>query len=165
MAGPELDTAAVPEEEPINEIDHSVNIEMTSSQSILPPNRFELELEFIQCLASPAYLHHLATTGVLQEAAFLEFLEYLQYWKKPEYVKYLSYPHCLYFLELLLENSTFRRELGNIPFRDFVHSQQFYSWQHRARRLYGEGLVKEEEEESSAMKMDENIEEGTKSQS
>lgn len=111
-----------------------------------------------------AYLHHLATTGVLQETAFLEYLKYLQYWKKPEYVKYLSYPHCLYFLELLLENSTFRRELGNIPFRDFVHSQQFYSWQHRARRLYGEGLAKEEEGESSAMKIDENIDEGTKSQ-
>lgn len=56
MAGPELDRAAVPKEEPKNEIDHSVNIEMTSSQSELPPNRFELELEFIQCLASPGAL-------------------------------------------------------------------------------------------------------------
>ena len=114
-------------------------------QQDLPPNRFELELEFIQCLASPAYLHHLATTGVLQESSFLEFLEYLQYWKQPEYVQYLSYPHCLHFLDILLNNSTFRRELANIPFRNFVHEQQFYSWQRRAATLYGEGLPKEED--------------------
>ena len=110
----------------------------------LPANRFELELEFIQCLASPAYLHHLATTGVLQDAAFLEYLEYLQYWKQEEYVKFLSYPHCLYFLDLLLKSPTFRRELANVSFRNFVHEQQFYSWQHRARILSGEGLPKEE---------------------
>ncbi|KAI2488928.1 Mediator complex subunit 20 [Fragilaria crotonensis] len=110
----------------------------------LPTNRFELELEFIQCLASPAYLHHLATTGVLQETAFLDFLEYLQYWKKEEYARFLSFPHCLYFLDLLLKNPTFRRELANVPFRNFVHEQQFYSWQHRAKRLSGEGLPKEE---------------------
>lgn len=110
----------------------------------LPSNRFELELEFVQCLASPAYLHHLATTGVLAEPSFLAFLEYLQYWKEPQYVKYLSYPHCLHFLNLLIHNSTFRRELAMIPFRNFVHEQQFYSWQHRARQLYGGGLPVEE---------------------
>jgi mediator of RNA polymerase II transcription subunit 31 len=115
-----------------------------SATTKIPANQFELELEFIQCLASPAYLHHLATTGVFQEASFLEYLEYLQYWKKPEYVKYLSYPHCLYFLDLLLNNPTFRRELANIPFRNFVHEQQFYSWQHRARTLSGQGLPPEE---------------------
>lgn len=120
---------------------------MSTSETELPSNRFELELEFIQCLASPAYLHHLATTGVLQEEAFLEYLEYLQYWKKPEYTKFLSFPHCLYFLDLLLKSPTFRREMGQIPFRNFVHEQQFYSWQHRARTLYGQGLPKEENEE------------------
>jgi mediator of RNA polymerase II transcription subunit 31 len=129
---------------------------MTSTTE-LPSNRFELELEFIQCLASPAYLHHLATTGVLQEAAFLEYLEYLQYWKKEEYAKYLSFPHSLYFLDLLLKSPTFRRELANIPFRNFVHEQQFYSWQHRARILSGQGLPKEEEQqkEDDPMKQEE----------
>jgi mediator of RNA polymerase II transcription subunit 31 len=115
----------------------------------LPEKRFELELEFIQCLASPAYLHHLATTGILQETAFLDFLRYLQYWKLPEYVKYISFPHCLYFLDLLLESPTFRRELGNVAFRNFVHEQQFYSWQHRARTLYGQGLAEGDKEPSS----------------
>jgi len=113
-------------------------------------------------LASPAYLHHLATTGVLQEDAFLEYLEYLQYWKRPEYVKYLSFPHCLYFLDLLLKNETFRREMAQTSFRNFVHEQQFYSWQHRARTLYGQGLPIEIAEETKEEKDDddEGIEDG-----
>lgn len=109
----------------------------------LPLNRFELELEFVQCLASPAYLHHLATTGVLGEPSFLQFLKYLQYWKQPQYSRFLQYPHCLYFLDLLCENATFKRELANVSFRNFVHEQQFYSWQYRASTLYGIGLPPE----------------------
>lgn len=126
----------------------------------LPANRFELELEFIQCLASPAYLHHLATTGVLQETAFLDYLEYLQYWKNAEYAKYLSFPHCLYFLDLLLKSPTFRRELANVSFRNFVHEQQFYSWQHRAKTLSGEGLPKEEAPPSTDTQMEEEQKDG-----
>jgi len=132
-----------------------------SNQQSLPENRFELELEFIQCLASPAYLHHLATIGVLADRDFLDFLEYLQYWKQPEYVKYLNYPHCLYFLDLLLNNPIFRRELANVSFRNFVHEQQFYSWQHRARTLYGQGLpteiTEEKEEEPTANDIDQGM--------
>ncbi|KAL9187455.1 hypothetical protein ACHAXT_001558 [Thalassiosira profunda] len=144
---------------------------VASSSSIsLPPNRFELELEFVQSLASPAYLHHLATSGVLHQQSFLDFLRYLRYWKQPQYAKYLLYPHCLYFLDLLVppdadpddaeagdegegkkgknNNSSggvfdsgeaFRREMAQVPFRNFVHEQQFYSWQYRSARLYGRG--------------------------
>eukprot|EP00581_Thalassiosira_minuscula_P007746 CAMPEP_0183710804 /NCGR_PEP_ID=MMETSP0737-20130205/6447_1 /TAXON_ID=385413 /ORGANISM="Thalassiosira miniscula, Strain CCMP1093" /LENGTH=142 /DNA_ID=CAMNT_0025939147 /DNA_START=24 /DNA_END=449 /DNA_ORIENTATION=- len=71
----------------------------------LPPNRFELELEFVQSLASPAYLHYLATSGILYQSSFLDFLRYLRYWKQPQYAKYLLYPHCLYFLDLLVPPS------------------------------------------------------------
>mmetsp|Transcript_17043 Transcript_17043/g.32253 ORF Transcript_17043/g.32253 Transcript_17043/m.32253 type:complete len:174 (-) Transcript_17043:38-559(-) len=110
---------------------------------LLPDNlkRFALELEFVQALASPAYLHHLATQGYLQDEAFLNFLKYLRYWTKPEYAKYISYPHCLYFLDLLtnVKCETFRKELVNLSFRDFVHQQQFYNWQYRSRVLYGKG--------------------------
>ena len=105
-----------------------------------PENRFELELEFVQCLASPAYLHHLATTSVLAESSFLQFLEYLQYWKRPEYARLIQYPHCLFFLDQLINNPVFRRELANVSFRNFIHEQQFYSWQYRARKLYGQGI-------------------------
>ena len=107
----------------------------------LPPNRFELELEFLQCLASPVYLHYLATTGLLNDSQFLAFLEYLKYWKRPEYVRFVTYPNALYFLELLTSNERFRRELANVAFRNFIHEQQFYSWQHRSRRLYTGGDV------------------------
>jgi mediator of RNA polymerase II transcription subunit 31 len=115
-----------------------------ASEHDLPDNRFELELEFVQCLASPAYLHHLATTGILGETSFIEFLKYLQYWKQPEYVRLLQYPHCLFFLDLLINNTVFRRELANVSFRNFIHEQQFYNWQHRARNLYGQGLPPED---------------------
>mmetsp|Transcript_16021 Transcript_16021/g.33880 ORF Transcript_16021/g.33880 Transcript_16021/m.33880 type:complete len:217 (+) Transcript_16021:147-797(+) len=170
----------------------AINVASTSSSSssvvpstpsiALPPNRFELELEFVQSLASPAYLHYLATSGTLYQQTFLDFLRYLRYWKEPQYAKYLLYPHCLYFLDLLVppesdpevekedggcaeesrdgcggekgkkhgnEQSTtttttdsgeaFRREMAQIPFRNFVHEQQFYSWQFRSARLYGRG--------------------------
>ena len=46
----------------------------------------------------------------------------------------------------------FRREMAQLPFRNFVHEQQFYSWQFRSARLYGRGaagdVVKEEGGES-----------------
>lgn len=122
-----------------------------------------LQLEFVQSLASPAYLHYLATSGILYQSSFLDFLRYLRYWKRPEYAKYLQYPHCLYFLDLLVPPSSdsledvdssdndggtgvaagvdsgeaFRREIAQVPFRNFVHEQQFYSWQFRSARLYG----------------------------
>ena len=81
-------------------------------------NRFELELEFIQSLANPRYLHHLATTttssknnnnnnedddddkepiDILNSKEMIEYLSYLQYWyRDPRYSKYILYPHCLY---------------------------------------------------------------------
>ena len=43
------------------------------------------------------------------------------------------------FLDLLLTNETFRRELNSVQFRNFLHEQQFYSWQSRSRHLYGAG--------------------------
>lgn len=33
----------------------------------------------------------------------------------------------------------FRREMAQVQFRNFVHEQQFYSWQFRSSRLYGRG--------------------------
>ena len=116
-----------------------------------PPDlkRFELELEFLQSLASPAYLHHLATQGYFQDPAFLTYLEYLKYWKSPEYAKYITFPHCLYFLDLLCENETFRMELAKIEFRNFLHEQQFYSWQYRSRVLYGSGVNTKDDEDGN----------------
>ena len=41
---------------------------------------------------------------------------------------------------------TFRREMAQVQFRNFVHEQQFYSWQYRSARLYGGGEKQTEEQ-------------------
>lgn len=146
----------------------------SSSISSLPDNRFELELEFVQALASPAYLHFLATSKteegdrlLLQEPAFQAYLQYLfQTWTKPEYSRFLSYPHALYFLELLIEKPSIIVKEWTLPqFRNFCHQQQFLAWQHRHATLYGRGgLIQEQpavlqgtpaEEQQQQMTLDE----------
>ncbi|XP_051023599.1 mediator of RNA polymerase II transcription subunit 31 isoform X2 [Acomys russatus] len=52
--------------------------------------RFQLELEFVQCLANPNYLNFLAQRGYFKDKAFVNYLKYLLYWKEPEYAKYLK---------------------------------------------------------------------------
>nr|XP_035934280.1 mediator of RNA polymerase II transcription subunit 31 isoform X2 [Halichoerus grypus] len=55
--------------------------------------RFQLELEFVQCLANPNYLNFLAQRGYFKDKAFVNYLKYLLYWKEPEYAKYLNCLH------------------------------------------------------------------------
>jgi mediator of RNA polymerase II transcription subunit 31 len=112
----------------------------------LPSNRFALELEFVQSLASPAYLHFLANNtnmdgvSLLLDTKFKTFLKYLQQtWTRPDYSRYIVYPHALYFLDLLIQNDVFCRELAQVPFRNFCHQQQYYAWQNRFSTLYGVG--------------------------
>ncbi|KAF5619318.1 SOH1 [Fusarium sp. NRRL 52700] len=74
-------------------------------------SRFEVELEFVQSLANPAYLNHLASQKLLGQPAFVAYLAYLQYWSKPPYLKYLTYPGpTLRHLELL-QQETFRQQV------------------------------------------------------
>ena len=73
--------------------------------------RFELELEFVQSLANPFYLNHLASQHFFQDPAFIAYLAYLQYFTTQEYVKYLNYPGpSLKALELL-QQERFRQEI------------------------------------------------------
>lgn len=51
--------------------------------------RFELELEFVQALANPFYLHSLSQQGILNQPAFVNYLEYLQYWKAKDYARFI----------------------------------------------------------------------------
>ncbi|EKM54164.1 uncharacterized protein PHACADRAFT_257810 [Phanerochaete carnosa HHB-10118-sp] len=51
--------------------------------------RFELELEFVQSLANPFYLHSLAQQGILKQPAFINFLSHLQYWKEKDYARFI----------------------------------------------------------------------------
>ncbi|KAI1420831.1 SOH1-domain-containing protein [Xylaria sp. FL1777] len=73
--------------------------------------RFEIELEFVQSLANPFYLNHLASQKLLNDPAFVAYLAYLRYWGRPPYIKYLNYPGpTLKHLELLQEER-FRQDI------------------------------------------------------
>lgn len=63
--------------------------------------RFLVELEFVQSLANPDYVVHLWRQGVFERATFRNYLRYLLYWKEPEYIKFIKYPQCLFFLDLI----------------------------------------------------------------
>lgn len=95
--------------------------------------RFQVELEFVQCLANPNYLNFLAQRGYFKDPAFVNYLKYLQYWKEPEYARYLKYPMCLYFLELL-QHDHFRKEIVNAQCTKFIDEQQLLHWQHYTRK-------------------------------
>ncbi|CZS98599.1 hypothetical protein WAI453_001954 [Rhynchosporium graminicola] len=73
--------------------------------------RFEIELEFVQALASPFYLNHLASQKYLEDPAFIAYISYLQYWQHPPYAKFLNYPGpTLKNLELL-QQERFRADI------------------------------------------------------
>ncbi|KAK7082896.1 Mediator of RNA polymerase II transcription subunit 31 [Halocaridina rubra] len=95
--------------------------------------RFQIELEFVQCLANPNYLLFLAQRGYFKEKTFINYLKYLEYWKEPEYAKYLKYPMCLYFLDLL-QHENFRKEIVNGQCRKFIDDQTVLHWQHYTRK-------------------------------
>lgn len=91
--------------------------------------RLRAELEFVQMLASPAYVHWLAQEQYLTDTAFVNYLRYLTYWLRPEYARLVRYPHALYFLELL-QDARFREAAKHPAARDLAHAQQFFHWQH-----------------------------------
>ncbi|KAK0484396.1 SOH1 family protein [Armillaria luteobubalina] len=78
--------------------------------------RFEVELEFVQSLANPFYLHSLAQQNILEQPAFINFLEYLQYFRDKDYARFIHYPHALHHLELLQHA------------QEYLHQKQFDHW-------------------------------------
>lgn len=95
--------------------------------------RFQVELEFVQCLANPQYLNFLAQRGYFKEKEFVNYLSYLLYWKQQEYAKFLTYPQCLHFLELL-QSEHFRREIATGQCMSFVENQQLMHWQYYTKK-------------------------------
>ncbi|KAI9750067.1 MAG: Glucan 1,3-beta-glucosidase 3 [Chaenotheca gracillima] len=73
--------------------------------------RFELELEFVQCLANPLYLNHLAAQKLLEDPCLIAYLDYLQYFAQPEYTKFLTYPGPTLKSLQLLQQESFRKEI------------------------------------------------------
>jgi mediator of RNA polymerase II transcription subunit 31 len=103
-------------------------MDQSAPHSLSDNERLLIELEFVQNLANAKYLNYLAQQGYLEEESFLSFLRYLQYWKKPEYMQLLVFPQCLAFLDSILNDKNFRRELAVPQFVDYVHQQQGAQW-------------------------------------
>lgn len=97
--------------------------------------RFRVELEFVQLLASPLYLHHLAQHDYFDKPGFVRYLRYLRYWCRPEYARFLEYPDCLFYL-VKLSDDTFRANLKSVEFRDKVHQDQYKRWVDRYGQLH-----------------------------
>lgn len=92
--------------------------------------RFEEELEFVQALANPEYLHYLAQNRFFDDPAFVEYLDYLQYWRDQPYCLYIAFPHSLKMLELL-QGEPFRSRMKYPDFKDHVSQQQHWHWRWR----------------------------------
>eukprot|EP00040_Diaphanoeca_grandis_P043742 m.10138 g.10138 ORF g.10138 m.10138 type:complete len:143 (+) comp8141_c0_seq2:123-551(+) len=108
-----------------------------SAQDDEDATRFEVELEFVQCLGNPYYLNFLAQRDYFEQPGFINYLKYLQYWTKPEYSKHIKYPHCLTFLDLL-QQENFRSTLKNPSFAQRSENQQILHWKYYNRnRIMG----------------------------
>lgn len=108
------------------EQNYTLNQELT----LLPPpdKRLLIDLEFVQNLANVRYVSFLAQQKYFDKPEFINYLRYLRYWKQPEYAQHLLFPQCLAFLEALIDNEEFRREIALPQFVDFVHQQQGLYW-------------------------------------
>ncbi|SCV01020.1 LAMI_0G08812g1_1 [Lachancea mirantina] len=75
-----------------------------------PPTRFEVELEFVQCLANiPYVVFLLSQPQIWKDPKFRAYLKYLEYWTRHPYAQCIVYPNCLFVLKLLngyMENAT-----------------------------------------------------------
>ncbi|KAG2052478.1 SOH1-domain-containing protein [Suillus hirtellus] len=90
-------------------------------------DKFELELEFVQSLANPYYLHSLAQQNILDQPAFINYLEYLTYWKEKDYARFIHYPHALHHLDLL-QHAQFRSEMKKDEWREYLNQKQYDHW-------------------------------------
>ena len=97
----------------------------------MPALRAQAELEFVQALANPEYLHYLAQHRYFDDPAFISYLEYLRYWREHPYCLYVAFPHCLRMLELL-QTASFVDALKRADFKDHLFNQQHWHWKYRA---------------------------------
>lgn len=91
------------------------------------PTRWEVELEFVQSLANPMYVHFLAQNQFLEDPRFLRYLEYLEYWRKPENAKSIVYPNCLHMLTLL-KQPMFRQEICKVEVAKMIMDDYYAKW-------------------------------------
>ena len=51
--------------------------------------------------------------GYFNDQSFVNYLKYLKYWGTPEYIKYIKFPICLYFLDLLTSDDNYYKKFQN----------------------------------------------------
>ncbi|VDN12904.1 unnamed protein product [Dibothriocephalus latus] len=98
-----------------------------------PWRRFQIELEFVQCLGNPNYLNCtiLSQQGCFDKSEFINYLAYLQYWKEPAYSKYLLYVYCGAIGELLY---LYIFNIARAPSARFIDDQVLLHWQSYLRK-------------------------------
>lgn len=101
--------------------------EQVNEQTLQPPTRWEADLEFVQSLANPMYVHFLAQNKYLESREFLNYLEYLEFWRDPPYLRFIVYPNCLYMLTLLQQPS-FREEIGKFEVAQALMDSFWKKW-------------------------------------
>uniref|UniRef100_A0A3Q2QIG9 Mediator of RNA polymerase II transcription subunit 31 n=1 Tax=Fundulus heteroclitus TaxID=8078 RepID=A0A3Q2QIG9_FUNHE len=60
-------------------------------------NRFQSELEFVQCLANPNYLNFLAQRGYLRDRPFINYLKYLKELVNAQCAKFIDEQQLLHW--------------------------------------------------------------------
>lgn len=94
-----------------------------------------IQSEIVICYHYILLAADLAQNRYFEDEAFIGYLKYLQYWQRPEYIKFIMYPHCLFFLELL-QNANFRAAMAHPANKELAHRQQFFFWKnYRNNRL------------------------------
>lgn len=151
---PSPSNASASSNPPLDPLRYAQTVELLKDAKL----RFILELEFVELLASPHYLHYLAYSHYFSDASFLRYLSYLQYWHAPTYAKHVSHPHALAMLDLL-QHESFRSALSNPQFIGMMHEQQFWHWRsfryNRFREMDTKRTNKNETEREMEMRQQE----------
>eukprot|EP00762_Andalucia_godoyi_P004011 ANDGO_05606.mRNA.1 Mediator of RNA polymerase II transcription subunit 31 len=95
--------------------------------------RFRQDVEFIELLANPEYLHTLAVRKYFDDALFLSYLSALRKrFSEPSFSAWIRFPVALTMLHLL-QDPLFRKELLEPAFFQYIHSQMVLHWTHAER--------------------------------
>lgn len=97
--------------------------------------QFSLQLEFLNSLASPAYLFHLTLAPSqnqpppLSEPSFVRYLSHIHsIWSRPEYARYVQYPNGLFFCRLLVESAEFRQVVASQEWENETSERLVEHW-------------------------------------
>ena len=87
------------------------------TQSTSNVNAHALTYIYKMCVYRFCYLFivllDLEKSGYFGKPGFMNYLKYLKYWQEPEYIKFVKYPQCFYFLNMLTSDESFHLNFRN----------------------------------------------------